>query len=172
MAEEGAQFQLLDDPHDLRLVTDWQVQLWWFLVAAGLALLLTAGVLFFVRRKKKKESGISDREEAFVEAEESFGRIGGERGLRDVATEVSLILRRYLARSLGEPALFETQEETVSRHDGLANFPDELRGRVREYFAVLARNKYAVRAREGGDAEGAEALVAEGKDLLEEMHRV
>lgn len=167
MGEEEVKYRLFDEPDDLQLVADWQVQFWWFLVAAGFILLVIAGVLF-MKRRRKAGSGVSDEQVAYEEARQTLNGIEGEVGARAAATEVSLVLRRYLARSLGEPALFETQEETLGRHDSLVAFPEELRERLSGYFADLGRNKYALGSGESGDGR---VFVAQGRDLLEELHR-
>ena len=60
-----------------------------------------------------------------------------------LATAVSLALRRFLADSCGEPALFETHEEFLARGEALDRLPEPLREETADTFAALASVKYA-----------------------------
>ena len=55
---------------------------------------------------------------AFAEACAAMAAISTA-DVRDAAVLSSLILRKYLATAAGDPALFETHEEFVARHDAL-----------------------------------------------------
>ncbi len=165
MDENKDSFELIDTPQDIELVPTWQVEAWWFFVAAGLILLLVAGFLFLKRRRPAVDPH-SEKAEAYLEAKSALS-VSGESGNRETAVEVSLILRRYLARSLNEPALFETHEEFIARHDGLVRLPEDVRTSTGEFFERLAAHKYAP---EGGDAKARSALVTDGKSLLERIH--
>jgi hypothetical protein len=85
---------------------------------------------------------------------------------RDAAVRSSLILRKYLSAAAGDPALFETHQETISRHDALKGFSEEARATTGRGFARLAALKYAA---EIPDAEASE-VVAESRALLETLH--
>ena len=50
-----------------------------------------------------------------------------------------------MKRDTGEPMLFETHEESVSRHEALNDFSDETRQEAQRGFSVLAALKYAPR---------------------------
>lgn len=62
--------------------------------------------------------------------------------LAEVATDASLTLRGYLAETLEEPALFETHEEYLSRHDALEKLPSGSRERLAPLLEQLAEIKY------------------------------
>ncbi len=166
MDEAKDSLELIDTPKDIELVPTWQVEAWWFFVAAGLIVLVVAFILF-LKRKRPTHDPLREKREAYSEAEAALS-VAGERGSRETAIEVSLILRRYLARSLNEPALFETHEEFIARHDGLASLPEDVRNATGEFFERLAALKYAP---EEASAEASSALVTDGKVLLERIYQ-
>jgi len=141
MEEQAKQLELVESQEALRLVPTWEPQVWWFLAAAGGVLLL--GLLVVLLRKKK--TPLSEQElkkQAYTVAKTELAALCSE-DARCTAIEVSVILRRYLARTMSEPSLFETHEEFVSRHDALAGFSAELREEIATHFSALAQIKYA-----------------------------
>lgn len=164
MEEKENSFELVESRDAIELVPRWEPQAWWYFAAAGLIL---AVVLLVVMLRRKKEAVDPHREkrEAYIEAKKDLAKTdAGE--LRDTAVLVSVILRRYLARSMQEPALFETQEEFVSRHDALRDLPEDVRQSVAEFFAKLAGVKYAPKQVMAQPAE----IQAGGLELLERIH--
>jgi hypothetical protein len=138
----------------------------WGLMGAA-AVVLLGLVLWLVRRRR--EPPASDprvvRDEAYREACQSLDATPPA-GIQAAATNVSLVLRRYLAAVCGDPALFETHEEFISRHAALAGFPDELRKITADGFSHLARLKY------GRDATGdPAALHGAARQLLDRLHQ-
>jgi hypothetical protein len=126
-----------------------------------------AVLAFLLRKKKKPAVDLSkEKREAYAEAKAELGKIAGT-DLRDTAIRVSVILRRYLSRSMNEPALFETHEEFVARHDGLKDLPEDVRSEVGEFFGKLAALKYAPDDIGSGDVQG---INAGGAALLERVH--
>jgi hypothetical protein len=85
---------------------------------------------------------------------------------REAATVSSLVLRRYLSTVTGDPTLFETHEEFVSRHDALKSLPEPVRVAAVEGFDRLASLKYA---REPGREEPA-PVIQSSRALLETLH--
>src|SRR5690606_23328585 len=81
------------------------------------------------------------REGAYALAQHDLQAVP-EGGDQLAATQVPLVLRRYLGTVCGDPALFETHEEFISRHAALANYPEDLRNVTAEGFSHLARLKY------------------------------
>jgi hypothetical protein len=141
MEEPTNQLELVESQQALRLVPTWEPQVWWFLAAAGGVLLL--GLLVVLLRKKKTPLSVQDlKKQAYAATKTELSALCSE-DARCTAIEVSVILRRYLARTMSEPALFETHEEFVSRHDALAHFPTELREEIAALFSALAQIKYA-----------------------------
>lgn len=141
MEEQENAFELVESREALDLVPTWELQPWWFL-AAGIALLLLALILFILRRKKKFHDPLREKREAYAAAKDQLVTMS-HAGSRESASAVSLTLRNYLARSLGEPALYETHEEFIGRHEGLADLPEKLRFETGAFFNHLASMKYA-----------------------------
>ena len=83
------------------------------------------------------------------------------------ATECSLLLRRYLVALTGDPALFETHEEWVSRHDAIENLDADLQQQTRSLFSQLAEWKYA--PADHGDEPS--VVIEHSRNLLEALNR-
>jgi len=164
MEEKENAFELVESRDALDLVPTWEVQAWWFL-AAGLALLILALVLFFLRRKKVFLDPHKEKREAFAAAKERLETME-QVGSRETATAVSLALRGYLARSMNEPALYETHEEFIGRHEGLKDLPEDIRLETGAFFNHLASMKYAP---EDMPTEG--NVREEGLALLERIYK-
>lgn len=164
MEENENSFELVEPRDAIDLVPGWEPQAWWYFAGAGAVLALVVLVLLLMRRKTSPDPH-REKREAYNEAKAEFGQAAGAEP-RAEALRVSAILRRYLARSMGEPALFETHEEFVSRHEALKGLPDEIRDEVGAFFAKLAELKYAPALPEGDGT----AIHAGGLALLERIH--
>ena len=149
------------------LLPDSGFPIWaWFFIASGVLLL---GILIWYLVRRQKPAGMVDprkvRDEAYRRAIAELETSGGDT-MQEAATRVSIALRRYLAVVSGDPALFETHEEFVSRHESLANYPQELRQSTAEGFSHLARLKY------GREANGDPAtLYSAARQLLDRLHQ-
>ena len=165
MEEKGKSLELAESRDAIQLVPTWDPQLWWVFAAVAV---LAAIVLLLVLLLKRKPvvDPLKEKREAYLEAKAAFS--GGDvADPRESAIQVSMILRRYLARSMGEPALFETHEEFISRHDGLKDLPEDLKSEVGAFFSKLAAAKYAPDDILSVDANSTHA---EGAALLERIH--
>ncbi len=167
MEEEQNSFELVETRDALDLVPTWEPQAWWFFAAAALGVLVLLLVHLFKSRKRGEDPD-REKREAYKEAKADFKGYEGT-NFREAAAWVSLVLRRYLVRSMQEPALFETHEEFVGRHDGLKDLPEDVRADVAVFFTKLAALKYAP---EEGSPISAGEITSGGKDLLERIHRV
>jgi hypothetical protein len=87
-------------------------------------------------------------------------------GKKNVIT-VSLVLRKYLAKVMAEPALYETHEEFIGRHDAIKGFNEELKVAISEYFSKLASLKYGP---DEGIVSDVELLKRGAANLLERIH--
>lgn len=149
------------------LLPDASVPIWvWLLLALGLCLL---GLLAFILLKRKKAAPVDPRkirEEAYRQAVNELEPVAAMASTQDAATTVSIALRRYLATVSGDPALFETHEEFVARHQSLASYPEDLRQSTAEGFSHLARLKYGREAK--GDSA---ALSTAARQLLDRLHQ-
>lgn len=158
-------FELIEPEDALDLVPTWELEFWWFLVGFGAILVLLSVVLLVKRRSTPADLGALKRA-AYQEAVKDFEGTQ-EIEPRRSAVESSLILRKYLAKSLGEPALFETHEELISRDNSMAVLPDELRAEVGGYFAKLAKYKYSPEQYGPGSSR---EILDEGRKFLERIH--
>ena len=134
------------------------------LIGLGVVAVIAATVLLR-RRKTLAADPRHAREEAYLLARHELEAVP-EGGMQMAATRVSLVLRRYLATACGDPALFETHEEFISRHAALSGYPEELRKVTAEGFSHLARLKY------GREADGDPvALFGAARQLLDRLHQ-
>ena len=177
MNEKSGSFELLEPSPPEALIPDSWLEPW--MIAAAVALLVVVLAVLILKRKKATPiDPLAARRVAHAEAVAALGEIGtvtprdaalGEIGTvtpRDAAVCSSLILRKYLSAAAGDPALFETHEETISRHDAFKDFSEEARATTSHGFARLASLKYAA---ELPDAAASE-VVAESRGLLETLH--
>jgi hypothetical protein len=138
---------------------------WAWLAIAGAALALVALTVFLRRDKRAAADPALAREQAYRAAVTEL-EAPPAGGMQEAATRVSIALRRYLAAVAGDPALFETHEEFVARHEALARYPEDLRKTTAEGFSHLARLKY------GREASGDPAtLLAAARQLLDRLHQ-
>jgi len=167
MKEKASSFQLLEPNRPEALVPDSWVEPWMVFTAAALLLALALGVgfLIFRRRKAPPIDQSAVRRVAYQEAGTALERMKALQA-RDAAVQSSLILRRYLARAANDPALFETHEEFVSRHDALRSLNDDARRKSETGFSRLASLKYAAEIPELDPSQ----VVNESRELLETLH--
>ncbi len=165
MAESTTTFELVESQDAMKLVPTWQLEWWWILMGVG-ALLVIVGLFFILLRKTRKSDPEQIKREAYREADNALFQMA-QLPARDMAIEISLILRRYLAKCMNEPVLYETHEEFIGRHDAIKDFDVNLRVSISGYFSELASIKY------GPDdmpiTEGVESLKGRAKELLERM---
>lgn len=150
------------------LLPDPGLPLWaWGLIGLATVAVIAAALFFFLRRKPV---GMVDsnrvRDEAYRRAVAELDSGTPGESMQQAATKVSIALRRYLAVVSGDPALFETHEEFVARHESLASYPEDLRKTTAEGFSHLARLKYGREA--SGDPV---ALYTAARQLLDRLHQ-
>ena len=165
---EGAEnnLELVELRDATNLVPGWQVQEWWFYVAI-FVILVAVILILLLKKKPKKIDTLALRKQAYLDAKKDFQNME-ESGSRESAGKVSLILRRYLATAMQEPALFETHEEFVGRHDGLKSLPNDLRIELGGFFSRLASCKYSS---DGNAGYSGSEMKSEGMEFLERAHR-
>ena len=116
---------------------------WEMLIIAGLLLLVALIITWIVwHRRQKTVVGSHNRiKRAHNEALGALAACPTE-SRTPVATECSLIMRRYLAVVTSDPALFETHEEWIARHDAVESFSQPLTADIHQLFEQLAEWKY------------------------------
>ena len=165
MEKDQNKFELVENRDAIDLVPTWEPQWWWF--AAGVAVVAAIVlIVLLVRRRKLVSDPTKIEREAFERARRDLENLEKEEEVA-APVQVSVILRRYLAESLGEPALFQTHEEFIGRHDALSDFRDDVRTSIQEFFSGLAAMKYA---REGFQISQTDQLKNQSVELLERMH--
>lgn len=136
---------------------------WW--VGGTVAVLSIVSLWLWLARRRGKADPMALRRAAYQEALAGLDSVETT-DPRDAAIRGSLVLRRYLSVAAGDPALFETHEEFISRHDALAALKPDARAAACDHFARLATLKYGPpRAiAEAGD------VVRDSRQLLETLH--
>lgn len=148
-------------PDDL-LPTDIQPWMW---VAGVLVILIVIGLLVWKMKHKASVDPHAIRSQAYRLAAAEFDQLKAA-GPREAAILSSLIIRKYLSVAAGDPALYETHEEFVSRHDSLNALTPQARQACTEGFARLAEWKYAPES----PADTAEEILAANRRLLETLN--
>lgn len=160
-------FELREPVYPEGLVPDSPFEPWMIWGAVLLLLLVICmAVIAFRRKALTPPNPASVRQTAFNEAVASLAKVA-EVSTREAAVRSSLILRKYLSAAANEPALFETHEETISRHEALKDFSPETRMTTQAGFSRLAALKYA---QEVPDIPAAN-VVSESSALLKALHQ-
>ena len=140
--------------------------LWpWLLAAAAIGVLVVLALRVVLKNRRPSAQRHSIRHAAFAEALRALAAATAT-DVRDAAVQSSLILRAYLAAAAGDPALYETHEEFIARHDALQAVTADARAAAQLGFSRLAALKYAPQP----PAVAAEQVVEEARALLETLH--
>lgn len=140
MAESKTNLELAESWDAMNLVPNWELEWWWIAIAVvTLILLILLG--FLIYRKTNVFDPAKAKREAYQEALTGLEKLDESLG-KDNMVMVSLVIRKYLAKSMNEPALYETHEEFVGRHDAIRDLDEDLRVKIGNYFSELAAMKY------------------------------
>lgn len=152
-------FQLMESSSVEALIPKAETPWLWIAIAAVLLVVL---IVWLIRRRLKRATDpASIREAAFNDAIAALDTIP-HNDAHTAALDSSMILRKYLSITAEDPALFETHEEFVSRHDALQKIPQATRDEVAAIFSRLATIKYAPDAA----SANAEKIVGDSRHLL------
>ncbi|RYD34993.1 MAG: hypothetical protein EOP87_08165 [Verrucomicrobiaceae bacterium] len=138
---------------------------WLWIAIAAFVLLTTVIILIGKRNKITRIDSLALRRAAYQAAVKSFGTATAA-DARDAAVQSSMILRRFLADAVGDPALFETHEEFITRRDSLEKLTPPAREAATATSATLARVKYAPEVPSDDPA----VILAEGRQLLDVLN--
>lgn len=165
MAGQTTGFELMEPASPEALMPD--SGLWFWLVLAAMVVLVVLVIMIYLRHGKSSVAADPERmrHAAFAEATAALANIRTA-DVRDAAVQSSLILRRYVLAVTGDPALYETHEEFVLRHDALQALAAEARAAAEAGFTRMAAMKYAPEM----PAAVAEDVIAEARVLLETLH--
>lgn len=163
MNEKSGTFELMEPPSPEALVPDSPIEPWMIATAVLLVCMLA---LFLLRKKKPVPfDPLAIRRASYAEAAAALAAIGNVPP-REAAVQGSLILRKYLSVATADPALFETHEETLLRHNALKEFSEATRQAAGQGFSRLAALKYA----QDQPAVAAVDVIADSRALLETLH--
>lgn len=112
----------------------------WITLAAVFLLAAIATTLILVFRRKPSDPAEARRiafEKALREIEDASSL-----SPRMAAVQVSLAIRRYMTSAAGDPSLFETHEEFLTRHPSLTHWPAETIDALVSTLKHLAEIKY------------------------------
>lgn len=165
MNETAGSFELLEPKSPEALAPDPWLETWMMFAAIGLLLLVIAATALLKHRKPPRFDARAARQAAHAMAVAQLQAVQRD-SPRDAAVQASLILRNYLAVAAGDPALFETHEEYVSRHQALHAFSDEARAAAGDGFTRLAAMKYAAEIPD----TPADEVIAFARRLLDTLH--
>ena len=151
-------FQLMESSTVEALIPKAETPWLWIIIGV----VLVASLIFWLirRRMKRATDPANIREAAFKDAIAALDAI--PQNDPHAALESSMILRKYLSITAEDPALFETHEEFVSRHDALQKIPQSTRDEVASIFSRLATIKYAPDAANAN----AEKIIGDSRQLL------
>lgn len=165
MTANSSSLHLRDTPAPEALLPSHGLWPWWLAAALAAAIIITFS-WFIIKRRNRAPDSQAARNEAYHEASTALARVHSQ-DAREAAVHGSLILRRYLSLAAADPALFETHEEFISRHDALQPLSPAAREAANEGFTRLAALKYGPQA----PATPAADVIAESRRLLETLHR-
>ena len=152
-------FQLMESSTVEALIPKAETPWLWIIIGV----VLVASLIFWLirRRMKRAKDPANIREAAFNDAITALDAIS-HCDAHAAALESSMILRKYLSITAEDPALFETHEEFVSRHDALQKIPQSTRDEVAAIFNRLAMIKYAP----DSINTNAETIIGDSRQLL------
>jgi hypothetical protein len=165
MIETPANLELLEPPAPDALVPNPLFGLWILLAVILLVIATSAWLIVRSRNKNAVPDPRQIRNQFHQEALAALEKITAPHA-RDAAVQSSLVLRKYLSLAANDPALFETHEEFIARHDALSVLTQEARAASDSGFARLASLKYSAGIPDVGPVE----VVDESRALLETLH--
>lgn len=123
-------------------------------------------IIFLAKRKPRKTiDPLARRKAAYKAAVKSFSEATATNS-REAAVKSSMILRRFLADAVADPALFETHEEFITRQDSLTKLTQTAREAATVAFSKLAKIKYAPEI----PSDDPSSILANGRQLLDTLN--
>ena len=156
-------FQLLESSTIEPMIPKHEIP--WFWIALISAVIAAVLVIVIYRHRKRANDPEKIREKNFQQSLADLDAITNA-DAQTAAVQSSMILRKYLSIAANDPALYETHEEFIARHDALQKIPHEKRNETSATFDRLAALKYAPAT---PDAR-AESIIGESRNLLLSLH--
>jgi hypothetical protein len=165
MNEEPTTLELRDAAIPDALMPGYGLEWWWLVAGIFAFIVLLVVVMLRIRGKAQAPSAAALRESAFREAMAALTD-SAPADARAAAVLSSLAVRKYLSVAAEDPALFETHEEFIARHNALNAFKPEARAAAETGFTRLAALKYAPQEPDASSAN----VIAESRTLLQTLH--
>lgn len=165
MDDETLQLRDLVPPDELVREPGWPWPFWALLAAVLIAIIVV--VIAYIRERKNLPGGGRriDYGAAYRRAIEEIEDSSGLQN-QEAATRISGAIRLYLATVCGDPSLFETHQEFLSRHEALQGFPEGVRTQVSTVLCQLAAMKYSQ-----PEALAANDLGSRSKEVIDQLHQ-
>lgn len=139
---------------------------WWVWLAIAVAFILPWWLIRHLGNKPPSQASL--RLMAYKDAMQSLEAAKSLADPVSRTTALSLALRRYLAVAFSDPALYETHEELLARHEAFGALPDSLRHALGEHFSTLCRYKYAPCEK----VVDLSLLIPQATTLLQQIHAI
>lgn len=119
----------------------------WIPVLTALILLVPAALLiwFFAKNFKEKLPSHS-KQNHLIEAQRKLSLLresSPETPLSSIASQISLIIRGYLAHSKSDPSLYQTREEFIQDSQHLTHLSEPVKAKTEDLLEELASLQYA-----------------------------
>lgn len=119
---------------------------WFVVLALVLISAILASVLFLFLKKSVTQGPLKSRKNPLAIARENLlalRDLPAETPLAELSTRISLTLRRYLADSKSDTALYQTREEFVTDEQRLHHVPEPARSETADFLSDLSALQYA-----------------------------
>ncbi len=131
----------------------------WAIAAASVAFIIILVILWLRKPDTAKERStlLDDARARLAKIKEKAPNMQPH----TIATETSLVIRRYLVNAFKDPAIFETTEEFTLRPQALAKLPPNSQQPIKDYLTKISELKYSPSL-----TTNASQLVDEAESLL------
>ncbi|PQJ27707.1 DUF4381 family protein [Rubritalea profundi] len=117
--------------------------LWWQWALVGIGVCLFLYLLSFLLKRKKGQPRLPSHSNLDLALQQLTALDSSKNDSNRLAVHLSLIVRKFIQRSFGDTALFETDEEFHARSTELERFSPEATEQLKNYLTAVADHKYA-----------------------------
>lgn len=136
---------------------------WWQWALIGIVALVIFYLLIVLLRRKTKAARHTAQSNLTTALQQLSALNVSETDSNRLAVHLSLIVRQFIQRAFGDPALFETDEEFHTRSTELERFSPEATAQLKSYLTVVANHKYAPNP---NDPAALESLIEKAEMVL------
>ena len=139
---------------------------WWiWALAISVGLILITLIILLNQKNKPHKT----RKTLLEKARSELSRLkkkSSELSTEKLATQISMVIRRYLEAAFEDPALFETNEEFTLRANALGTLHPDTRTQITDYLQQLSHFKYSPSKNTETIKDQAASLLTGAEDLL------